>query len=236
MKKSRKHTILQILLIAIAILLVIAAIERHMPNILQILRTGDVNDLDAYLEAHGNEGRIILILLQIIETISIVLPALPVYICAGILFGKLEGVLICYTMNLILNAIMFLFGRKMKEWTTAHFDIQKNATISHLIQSAKHMNRVVVIMCLIPIVPNGTIPYLSSQTRITTREFISAVAIGSLPAIIIDVSCGDILISPDWNIIIPVIIILIISGILFYTFRKQIMEHLKPHLKKFIEG
>lgn len=236
MKKTKKHTILQILLIVIAILLIIAVLQRHMPNVLHILKTGNVNDLDAYLEAHGTDGRILLILLQVIETLSIVLPALPVYICAGVLFGKLEGVLICYTINLILNTFMFLFGRKMKAWTVAHFDIKQNATISHLVQSAKHMNRVVILMCLIPIVPNGTIPYLSAQTEISTSKFISAVALGSLPSIVIDVFCGDFLISPNWNIIIPIIAVLMVLGILFYIFRRKLLDFLKPHFKKFIEG
>ena len=55
-----------------------------------------------------------MVVLQVIETISIVIPAMPVYICSGILFGKAVGIAICYTTNLILNILIFLAARKMK--------------------------------------------------------------------------------------------------------------------------
>lgn len=233
-KKSR--WILEIILFAVVALIVIYIARHHAPRIVQLLDTGNIQGIDTYLQEHGTDGRVLLVLLQIIETLSVVLPALPVYICAGMLFGKLYGILVCFTVNLVLNLLMFLFGRRMTGWVRKHFDIRNNPTVQHWIESAKHMDRIVLVLCLIPVVPNGTIPYLAAQTEITVPQFIRAIAAGSLLSIVIDVCFGDILLSDGWRIVLPIILLLMAAGILFMVFRKRAMQFLKPRLKKFIEG
>lgn len=236
-KESKKRKILlEVVLIAAAAIIVAVLLHHHVPKILRILESGNVNDIDAYLQEYGRDGRLLLILLQVIETISVVLPAMPIYICSGILFGKVYGILVCFSVNLVLNALMFLFGRRMEGWSRKHFDIRKNKTIDHLVESSQHIDRIIMMMCLVPVVPNGTIPYLAAQTEITTVRFIRAIAIGSLPSIIVYVCCGDILLSDSWQIILVLIIVLAIAGILFLIFRKRVIAYWKPRLKKFIEG
>lgn len=106
-----------------------------------------------------------MVVLQVIKTISIVIPAMPVYICSGILLGKAVGIAICYTTNLILNILIFLAARKMKYVKSKVLNLSKPKTVRKLLDSAKHMDRVVIVMCFLPIVPNGMIPYLSAQIR-----------------------------------------------------------------------
>lgn len=106
-----------------------------------------------------------MVVLQVIETISIVIPAMPVYICSGILFGKAVGIAICYTTNLILNILIFLAARKIKYVKSKVLNLSKQKTVRKLWDSAKHVDRVVIVMCFLLIVPNGMIPYLSAQIR-----------------------------------------------------------------------
>ena len=117
---------------------------------------------DDYLDQYGTAGKYLLVVLQVIETISIVIPAMPVYICSGILFGKAVGIAICYTTNLILNILIFLAARKMKYVKSKVLNLSKQKTVRKLLDSAKHVDRVVIVMCFLPIVPNGLIPYLSA--------------------------------------------------------------------------
>lgn len=141
-----------------------------------------------------------MVVLQVIETISIVILAMPVYICSGILFGKAVGIAICYTTNLILNILIFLAARKMKYVKSKVLNLSKQKTVRKLLDSAKHVDRVVIVMCFLPIVPNGMIPYLSAQTDSKCRDFTRALAIGSAPAIAFYVCCGDILISESYKL------------------------------------
>ena len=103
-----------------------------------------------------------MVVLQVIETISIVIPAMPVYICSGILFGKAVGIAIFYTTNLILNILIFLAARKMKYVKSKVLNLSKQKTVRKLLDSSKHVDRVVIVMYFLPIVPNGLIPYLSA--------------------------------------------------------------------------
>ena len=125
---------------------------------------------------------------------------MPVYICSGILFGKAVGIAICYTTNLILNILIFLAARKMKYIKSKVLNLSKQKIVRKLLDSAKHVDRVVIAMCFLLIVPNGMIPYLSAQTDSKCRDFTRALAIGSAPAIAFYVCCGDILISESYKL------------------------------------
>ncbi len=117
---------------------------------------------DNYLDQYGTAGKYLLVVLQVIETISIVIPAMPVYICSGILFGKAVGIAIFYTTNPILNILIFLAARKMKYVKSKVLNLSKQKTVRKLLDSSKHVDRVVIVMYFLPIVPNGLIPYLSA--------------------------------------------------------------------------
>ena len=177
-----------------------------------------------------------LVVLQVIETISIVIPAMPVYICSGILFGKAAGIAICYTTNLILNILIFLTARKMKYVKSKVLNPNKQKTVRKLLDSAKHVDRVVIAMCFLPIVPNGMIPYLSAQTDIKCRDFSRALAIGSAPAIAFYVCCGDILISESYKLILFFIIVIAILAFIGFLFRKKLIVFFAPKIKKYLEG
>ena len=92
-----------------------------------------------------------MVVLQVIETISIVIPAMPVYICSGILLGKAVGIAICYTTNLILNILIFLAARKMKYVKSKVLNLSKPKTVRKLLDSAKHMDRVVLSCVFFPL-------------------------------------------------------------------------------------
>lgn len=234
--KEKQRNILEILLVSATIAIVFYWIHQHAPNIIKILESGDLDKLDDYLDQYGTAGKYLLVVLQVIETISIVIPAMPVYICSGILFGKAAGIAICYTTNLILNVLIFLAARKMKYVKSKVLNLNKQKTVRKLLDSAKHVDRVVIAMCFLPIVPNGMIPYLSAQTDIKCRDFSRALAIGSAPAIAFYVCCGDILISESYKLILFFIIVIAILAFIGFLFRKKLIAFFAPKIKKYLEG
>ena len=234
--KEKQRNILEILLVSAAIAIVFYWIHQHAPNIIKILESGDLDKLDDYLDQYGTAGKYLLVVLQVIETISIVIPAMPVYICSGILFGKATGIAICYTTNLILNILIFLTARKMKYVKSKVLNLNKQKNVRKLLDSAKHVDRVVIAMCFLPIVPNGMIPYLSAQTDIKCRDFSRALAIGSAPAIAFYVCCGDILISESYKLILFFIIVIAILAFIGFLFQKKLIAFFAPKIKKYLEG
>ncbi len=235
-QKKKSRIILEIIALIVVVIICIYVLKQHSPRILQYLANGDIDGLTAYIRTKGAMGEIVLIILQVIETLSIVLPALPVYISAGILFGKIEGILICYITNLILCAGMFLFarrtGQKAAETIGTKKSNSKTERVIQIVTNMKNPDIAVLLMYAIPVMPNGLIPTVSSQTKISFPHFMRSIAIGSFPSIAINVLCGDALLSIDWSFSIPFVIIIVILAIIIFIFRKRIMTWIEPKFKK----
>ena len=201
---------------------------------LRLLEHGDVADIESYIKQEGSKGRIILVILQIIETVSIVLPAVPVYICAGAVFGKLQGFLMCYVTNVGMNVLIFLVAGRLKANSAGLSGFQRNQKLEGWIKNATHMERVVIVMCLLPIVPNGMIPYMSAQTKISLKQFTLAICVGCIPSILMYVVCGDFLLSEHFKVTLPIVIVIAIIACFIMLFRKKVTAWLEPKIKKFI--
>lgn len=232
MKQTRKKVLtIEILCIVMVGLFVVHLLFQHSPKIFQYLENNDIVGLTTYIRGEGRRGESVLIILQILETISIVLPALPIYITAGIVYGKGKGILMCYLTNLVVNACMFLWARKRKMDVSKNIHYGRNPKVEELMKQVKDPKRVVLYMCLLPVVPNGTIPYMAAKTRVTFVGFIQSLAIGCLPTIALDVVCGDAFLTVNWHIFLPIIVILALMAALVFIFRKQIMTRLEPYIR-----
>lgn len=216
------------------LLIAAAVLHKHTPKILTLLETGNVNDIENYIREEGQDGVITLILLQVLSTASIILPIIPIYICAGVVYGKIKGILICYITNLVSVLLIFLAASKMKNSSVSFIKIHSSPKIEEWFQRTKHPSRIILAMCLMPIVPNGTIPYFAAEAGVTLPDFLKALAIGSIPWIAIFVCGGDIAISSGKRLIFPLIIILIFAVIISLIFKKQLAEKMEKVLHRWV--
>ncbi len=241
MKKQKKREInkrrILIEVICISVIAVFAAVRlsHRTPMILEYLMHDDIDGLTSYIRGEGQLGEVILIGLQVLETLSIVLPALPVYICAGIIFGKLEGILICYLTNLVLNAIMFTFARrggrslgdrKLSEKNSS----QKTRKIIQYVTNMPNPDRALLFLYLVPVIPNGLIPTIAAQTKIKFSHFIGELAVCCLPGIAVSVICGDALLTVHWHFSLPLLILIAVAAILVFIFKKPISAWLEKKI------
>lgn len=234
--KKTKHltarTAVEIICISTAVIIAAFLLHRHTPRILVYLEKDDIDGLTSYIRGEGQIGEIVLIVLQVVETISIFLPALPVYICAGIIYGRLEGILMCYVTNLVINACMFLMARKMHISVTKIPKYGQNPKVRELMQHMQNPKRAILIISLLPIIPNGMIPYIAASTDVTFWGFLEALSLGCLPGIILNVVCGDALLTINWRMFLPVIIVIAAAAALIYLFRKPIAARIVHKVKK----
>jgi len=230
-KKTNKiKLIAELAFICLFLIIFIYIIRKYAPSLISILKSGDVEQIDAYLKQYGTAGKWLLVLLQVIETFSIFIPSTPVYICAGMMFGKLWGTIVCYVVNLILVTIIFSFACKMKVFTKKYFDLSKQKTVGPLLENAKHLDRMAIALCLIQIIPGGMIPLLISQTEISFKDFLKAMAIGSLPTVVLYVWMGDFLMKQNYTLIIVLAVVLIVAAAILYFERDKVLDWLGKHL------
>ena len=189
--KLRKKLV-PILGVIVVAVLIWFAFGNKIPGLIPLLKEGDSQKIADYLaQETGIRGVIAVILLQGIQVASIVMPGMAIQVAAGLIYGWLEGFLMCYFGFVLSNLCVFLFARRMGSDRIR--DVSMSPTSQWLME--KFM---VVIACMVPAIPNGIIPYLAARTEITAKEYVSAVAMGSWLQILLACMAGQFIINGQW--------------------------------------
>ena len=230
-KKPKASRLLKLFLraalVILALLLIYFELREHLPTVIHILKHGNAAELEEYVRSQGSNSLLTLVLLQTIETVAIVLPALPVYLCAGIIYGAVKGTIICFITNFILCDILFIFGKRMKSIQAEFSAAGKTSRIEALLQKTTHPIRAVFLLWLLPILPGGVIPLLCAQTKLTLREFNKGMAAGSLLSMAFSVTCGSFMLGTDLRTVGALIAFCAVIFLVVVIFRKQIIEMLR---------
>ena len=231
MKKKKNG--LRVLLMAGIIVLVLVvfyfAFVHLMPGFFDVLKQGDEGAIEAYLhESAGVEGMICTALLQFLQVISIVLPGMPIQFAAGIVYGVWRGFLICHLSYIASNVCVFCVARHFKEGVTDLIAIDsKKSSKLDFIKNSSCPGYMTALACLIPVLPNGIVPYVSCQTALTVKGFAAAVWCGSFLPILAMCAVGSRVIAGEYIIAVLLFLIFLAAVILLTVFHKKVIGLLK---------
>ena len=202
-----------LLLLALALFLVWQAFGRMMPGLWPLLREGDEAKIAAYLQAQGHwKGILACVALTVMQVASIVVPAMPLQVVVGAIYGWWEGFLICFGGFWLANVGLFLFARRSRSRrrvAETHPMDKKSVWLMEKLKSAEP-GFVVAVVNLIPGVPKGIVPYIAARSQITARGFSAATAAGSwFPTLCCCVIGGSIL-QGDWALCVTMIVVQIV--------------------------
>lgn len=231
MKKRMIHIIALTAVFIAVIGLIYMAFVKIMPGLIPALERGNAEEIESYLRSSNSFGGFVaLALLQFLQVISIVIPGAPIQIAAGIVYGALKGFFLCHISYVISNLCVFLFARKFG------FDIigkenKKLAKVNAFIngRSPAYMT---MLACLVPLMPNGVVPYAAANTRIRTRNFILAVYVGSFIPILVMCSIGGRILEGDFLFAVLIFAAFIILVVVLYRMRNTVLEILLKMIKK----
>lgn len=190
--KVDKNGILRLLITIAAGLAVIGlvylALNSVLPGFFDVLAHGDGEEMQQYLRAFNNfDGYLVGFSLQFVQIITIIMPSVPIQLAMGFVFGTWRGFLICYIGYVGANAAVFIVSRKFGDAIGRIFP-NKREKISkgkgNIILASKYPAFTVFIASIIPLIPNGVIPYVASKTKIKIVSFIVSVAIGCIPTVL----------------------------------------------------
>ena len=196
--KLRKKLV-PILGVIVVAVLIWFAFGNKIPGLIPLLKEGDSQKIADYLaQETGIRGVIAVILLQGIQVASIVMPGMAIQVAAGLIYGWLEGFLMCYFGFVAANLCVFLFARRMGSDRIK--DVSMSPTSQWLMEKLNGTKPqfMVVIASMVPAIPNGIIPYLAARTEITAKEYVSAVAMGSWLQILLACMAGQFIINGQW--------------------------------------
>ena len=182
--KLRKKLV-PILGVIVVAVLIWFAFGNKIPGLIPLLKEGDSQKIADYLaQETGIRGVIAVILLQAIQVASIVMPGMAIQVAAGLIYGWIEGFLMCYFGFVLSNLCVFLFARRMGSDRIK--DVSMSPTSQWLMEKLNGT------------IPNGIIPYLAARTEITAKEYVGAVAMGSWLQILLACMAGQFIINGQW--------------------------------------
>ncbi|MDD5922466.1 MAG: VTT domain-containing protein [Eubacteriales bacterium] len=236
-KRLTMQNVIRTIGIITVILIVAYILKEHSPKILQMVEDGNIGEIDDYIRSQGSRGAIVMILLQCACTITIVLPLFPIYICDGIIFGYLIGILMCYATNVTMNFIILKFARAAKHLTDQVLGAHQNAWLDDLLRQTKHPGRVFLFASMIPVIPNGLIPFVASRTSVSAGDYIKAIAVGCLPGTVVFIIAGNVILKAIHNprFLIFLIVLIVVGIVLFLKYRKKIAAAMGPYIQKHME-
>ncbi len=246
--KVNKNKILKIVIntamIAVIAILLYISINSVLPGFIDTLAEGDEAALQAYLQTFSSfDGYLVGFLLQFIQIITIVLPSVPIQIATGFIFGTWRAFIICYTGYVSANAVVFIAGRALNGGLEKLLPTSGSKSVSsgkaQKLMDSKYPAFTVFLASILPIIPNGAIPYAASKTKMKFSSFIIAVAVGCIPTVYTVCAVGGKLNGFDYiTAALTFLPLFVLVGILFWQKNNLIAlyEKILKRIKRNGEG
>ncbi len=192
----KKNTLLRILikiaLVGAAVGLVYFAFVKAMPDLIPLLTHGSEAEVEAYLKQNNSlTGMLCAALLQALQVFSVVLPGPPIQIAAGIVYGTWRAFLVCHLSSVAANLLVFGLARRFEYRMNQLIPVgERTSKLDFLIKS-DHPAYMTVIAYLIPVLPNGIIPYAAAKTRIRFWPFFLCCYFGSFLSVFVLCAAGS---------------------------------------------
>jgi len=224
---------------AAAVILIIAAglvyfaFIEAMPELVPLLKNGNADEITAYLRSRDRvSGLIYTALLQAVQVFSVVLPGAPIQVAAGIVYGTWRSFFVCHLSSVAANTIVFIaarhFGAKMDKLMPVE---RKDSKLDFLRKSSTPAY-MTVVACLVPILPNGFIPYVAAKTRITTLHYILAVYCGSFFPVLVLCAAGNKILKGGYVMSVVLLVALCVVVFLLAKFRDKILKFINKVVKR----
>lgn len=223
----RRQTLLRILtlflVIAAIAAIIVVALNAILPGFIDTLEQGDQAAIEQYIRSFDSFQSVLLaFFLQFIQIVSVFFPGGPIQIAIGIVFGTLDGFLICLSGYVMANLLVFFSARRLGNRFDQLFSSTSNTKKLKFISDAKHPSFMVALSCLIPFLPNGLVPYFAARTKITTLQFFVSVSIGCMPTLIMLCAIGNKILMADYGIVALLCALLVAGVLLLYLLRNRL--------------
>ncbi len=226
---KKVKTILSVVLIIGVCALFYLVLRSMLPDFFTVLEHGDNEEVQEYIKSSGNvKGVILTALLQFVQVVSIVFPGLPIQVAAGVIFGTFFGFVICHLSYVGANVCVFLVARRLGNRITKYFYTNEKTgkkNFGKMIADSEYPGFMVILGCLIPLLPNGIVPYMAARSNITIKRFAVCVYIGSFPTILVLCSVGKNILAGDFNQVIWLSALLVLFIAVLYKYRDKIIKY-----------
>ncbi len=183
----------------------------------------------AWVNERGILGRIVFVLLTVVQVVIAIIPGEPFEFAAGYAFGWLEGTILCMIGIVIGSAIIFALVRKFGKPFVNLFFPDKDLDDLKFMKNGERVGIVTFLLMFLPGTPKDLLSYTAGLTPMKFWTWMLIVAIARIPSIITSTLSGDAL---NGNKIVLTIVIygatLLLSGIGLLIYKAYCKKHQKP--------
>lgn len=223
-KKSKVLSVL--LLVGIVGLIVILCLDLF-PILKEVYQDrNDESKMIRYIAEHGAKGAPILIGLQALQVIVAVFPAAAIQVLAGLCYGVWLGALLSLVGYVAGNILVFAALRQFKATLVPYLPKPKKDR-SHFIEpkrikAMKNPEYAAFLLYLLPGIPNGVLPYLFADTKITFPRYLFSVTAASIPSVFLCTWLGDCLAEKNFLMAGILIAVAVIALVLLLVFKNKL--------------
>jgi len=233
--KDRITLIIVLTILVITLGLAIYLINDLIPLFREVMdNTNNESIAIADVEHYGADGPILLGLLQMIQVFSIIIPGPPVTILCGLVLGTWVGGLVSMTGVILGNFTVFYLVRTFRRGKTPFIDKYTKNKFFTSISAYKdqHPRLIIFILYLIPIIPNGVLPYIFANTKIRTRDYLISLVLGTIPGVFLLTFLGQTIADENYTITLIITGIIFTAVGLFLLFKNNLLKHLHQTIKR----
>lgn len=184
-----------------------------------------VSDADGFrnwLSQYGRWGEVIFVGIRAFQTVVKIIPAEPLEIGAGYVFGTWWGLLWCMLGTEIGSAVIIIltkvFGMKMVEVFVSKEKLESFGFLNN----QKRLGVTLFIVYLIPGTPKDVITYIIGLTPMKLWVFLILTGIARIPSIVTSTMCGEALGVRNWTAAIVIYAVTAVASIIgIYLYKKM---------------
>lgn len=172
---------------------------------------GNTENLKAFLSQFRGFDKWVFVAIRAFQTVIKIIPAEPLEIGSGLLYGTWGGLVLCLlgTMigSFVIIALTRVFGKKL---VSAFIPIEKIESLGFL-KDEKKVYYTLFFIYLIPGTPKDVLTYAAALTKLDMKKFLLITGIARIPSIITSTWCGEEILNKNYTL---AIIIFAATGIL----------------------
>ena len=227
MKSKLKKILIFVAFLAIIAGLLLFLFSGENAEILKKIINGEI-DRDEF-NGFGYRGVIVIVILTVFQVILPFMPAEPVQVLSGMIYGALNGFLICLGGVILGNSIIYalykIYGDKLGKYFQKKLDID--------FEKARHSKRVaafVFILYFLPAIPYGLICFFTATLKTKYPRYMALTTFGSIPSIIIGIMLGRMTMVASWVTSLIVFVSIVVLIVIMYVNRKKIFAYVNKRV------
>ena len=172
-REKRLAALAVAVVVLVTVLLIVETFRLLLPGLWSAFSAGDEQALSAYLTSQGRlRSFLTLWFLAVVQVLSLVIPAMPVQLAAGLAYGPWLGFVTSFSASAVANLTVFLAARRLApviRRLTA--DNAKATKLLNSVRSSKDPWFYTILAFITPGLPNGIIPYAAANAGMRPKQF-----------------------------------------------------------------